>query len=363
MDLLDMAMFLLPHVWPLLISGLSLQVIPDLMRPGLFFGVTVDPRFRESEPARAIRRRYSLAIWTATLIAIAVLTTAAFVATGVLVGPAALKPLVTHSGLRLLPWLLQFSVALGAFVRANRATRPHAVQPTSIVAVELSTKPPATSAILAVLGLPIASLAALGAWASIHWHQLPSRLAVHWAFAGPDRWVSTTPAHVATLLVVHALVSALLALATLGVLHGSRRIATAGDAAIRERRFRARVVSLLITAEYFSVFPVWAGLVGLASTAMTLWQLAFPAIILILLARLVLAGQGGTRGLARANSPVGDRTDDRYWTWGILYFNRADPAFLVEKRFGVGYTFNFAHPFAWALLALIVAIALIGRLL
>jgi uncharacterized membrane protein len=55
--------------------------------------------------------------------------------------------------------------------------------------------------------------------------------------------------------------------------------------------------------------------------------------------------------------------DDRYWRWGLIYFNRADPAFLVEKRFGIGYTLNFAHPFAWALLTLFVAIPLIGRLL
>jgi len=111
------------------------------------------------------------------------------------------------------------------------------------------------------------------------------------------------------------------------------------------------------------VFPVWAELLGLPSTAMTAWQLAFAAIILVLLARVVLAGQGGTRGLAQGEVTAGDRTADRYWTWGFLYFNRADPAFLVEKRFGVGYTFNFAHPFAWLLLVLIAALPLIGRLL
>ncbi|MGH8298082.1 MAG: DUF5808 domain-containing protein [Steroidobacteraceae bacterium] len=40
-----------------------------------------------------------------------------------------------------------------------------------------------------------------------------------------------------------------------------------------------------------------------------------------------------------------------------------DPSFLVEKRFGVGYSFNFGHPLAWGLIAVIVAIPLIGRLL
>lgn len=363
MDAFSLLMMLLPLVWPLLLGGLLFQAIPDLTRPGLFFGVTVDPQFRESQIGRGIRRRYSIGVWIGTLIAIALVVTAEFAATGTAWAPTALAALVTRARLRHLLWVLQSVVALWAFVRAHRETRPHAAQPASVVKVELSTRLPATSAILAVLAVPIASLAVLAVWTGIRWHDVPSRLAVHWAFAGPDRWVMTTPANVAKLLSVHAVVCLLFAAITLGVLHGSRRIATAGEAALRERRFRARNVSFLIVVEYFSVFPAWAGLLGLPATAMTLWQLVFPATILVLLARLVLAGQGGTRGLARDNSAVGDRTDDRYWALGILYFNRGDPAFLVEKRFGVGYTFNFAHPLAWALLTLLAAIPFITRLL
>jgi uncharacterized membrane protein len=363
MDVLSMLMMLLPLVWPLLLGALLLQAFPDLMRPSLSFGVTVDPLFRGSELGRDIRRRYSIGVWTGTLVAIALAVTAAFAATGTGWAPTALAALVTHARLRYLPCVLQYIGALLAFVRAYRETRPHAAQRASVVKVELSTRSPAPSVILAVLAVPIASLAVLAAWTGIHWHDVPSRLAVHWAFAGPDRWVTTTPANVATLLSVHAIVCLPFAAITLGVLHGSRRIATAREAVLRERQFRARNVSLLIAVEYFSVFPAWAGLLGLPSTAMTLWQLVCPATILVLVARLLLAGQGGTRGLARGNSTVGDRTDDRYWTWGILYFNRGDPAFLVESRFGVGYTFNFAHPFAWPLLTLLAAIPFITRLL
>ncbi len=363
MDAVSMAMLLLPHVWPLVVNTLWQQAIPAVTRPGLFFGVTVDPRFRESDLARKIRRRYSWTIWTATLIAVVVLMTAALAARGAFAAPAELTALVTDGHLRPLPWLLQLAAAVWAFVRANRATRPHAMQPTSVIGVDLSARSPATAPILATLALPLASLAVLAAWTAMHWRDVPSRLAVHWVFGGPDRWVATTPTNVATWLSLHVIVCLVLTFMTLGVLQGSRRIATAGEAAVRELRFRERVISLLITAEYFSVFPAWAGLLGLASMAMTLWQLVFPTIVLVLLARLALAGQGGTRGLARNKAAVGDRTADRYWTWGLLYFNRADPAFLVEKRFGVGYTFNFAHPFAWALLVLIAAIPLIGKLL
>ncbi|MGH8288642.1 MAG: DUF5808 domain-containing protein [Steroidobacteraceae bacterium] len=44
---------------------------------------------------------------------------------------------------------------------------------------------------------------------------------------------------------------------------------------------------------------------------------------------------------------LGDRTDDRYWFLGVFHFNRNDPAALIEKRFGIGYTLNFARPRSW----------------
>lgn len=353
---LQMIQTLMTLMWPPLLGGLFLQAIPDLTRPSLFFGVTVDPRFRDSVLARGIRRRYSVAIWIGTLFAIALALAAACATTGAVSAPMALVALVTHASLWPVLVILQVAMALWAFVRANRAT-----QPASVVQVELSTTPETPSILAAAIALPIVSLAGLGAWTALRWGHAPLRLAVHWNFAGPDRWVSTTPEAVVMLLSRKGVVCLLLALLAWGVLHGSRRIATSGEGAQRERRFRMRIVVLLVAAEYFAVFPAWGSLLALPATAMTVWYLIWPATILVLLARLALAGQGGSRGLARSGeAPVGDRTDDRHWTWGLVYHNRADPAFLVEKRFGIGFTFNFAHPFAWALLTLIAAIALIG---
>jgi uncharacterized membrane protein len=70
-----------------------------------------------------------------------------------------------------------------------------------------------------------------------------------------------------------------------------------------------------------------------------------------------MATADGSR-LTSSTVPIGDRTPDRYWKLGILYFNRDDPAVLVEKRFGLGYSLNFARPIAW----MIVLLALIGPL-
>ncbi len=36
--------------------------------------------------------------------------------------------------------------------------------------------------------------------------------------------------------------------------------------------------------------------------------------------------------------------DNRLWKYGAFYVNRDDPSMFVEKRFGLGYTINFANP-------------------
>jgi uncharacterized membrane protein len=60
-----------------------------------------------------------------------------------------------------------------------------------------------------------------------------------------------------------------------------------------------------------------------------------------------------------------DGTPDECWKLGLVYFNPADPAVMVEKRFGVGYTVNFGNRALWWIVAagvlLILLIAAVLR--
>jgi uncharacterized membrane protein len=47
--------------------------------------------------------------------------------------------------------------------------------------------------------------------------------------------------------------------------------------------------------------------------------------------------------------------DTGHWVAGIFYVNAENPRLLVPKRLG-GWTFNFAHPIAWILMAAIFAL-------
>jgi uncharacterized membrane protein len=75
---------------------------------------------------------------------------------------------------------------------------------------------------------------------------------------------------------------------------------------------------------------------------------------------LIRMGQGGSR-VAKTTEyqpPVGDHTPDTAWKWGQLYFNPDDPALIVEKRFGIGYTLNFGNRWSWVLMLVLLLPAL-----
>ncbi len=65
--------------------------------------------------------------------------------------------------------------------------------------------------------------------------------------------------------------------------------------------------------------------------------------------------------LAHTSNPF--RDDDRYWYAGFCYYNPADPALFVPKRFGGGWTVNFGHPGGKLFLIVIVLVLLLSTVL
>jgi uncharacterized membrane protein len=83
--------------------------------------------------------------------------------------------------------------------------------------------------------------------------------------------------------------------------------------------------------------------------------------LLAIIAVIFRAGQGGFRlapagagGRADRGPATADRDDDHFWKAGFVYVNRDDPALMVAKRFGVGWTVNLGNPAGWLLIAAVV---------
>ncbi len=49
-------------------------------------------------------------------------------------------------------------------------------------------------------------------------------------------------------------------------------------------------------------------------------------------------------------------SDSKYYKWGFFYSNKSDKRIVVPKRYGFGYSLNFAQPYVTITLILILLI-------
>jgi uncharacterized membrane protein len=333
-------------VLALLLIGIALLLafVPQWSRPELYFGVTVGTDFALMPAGRRIMRRYWLELALHTLGALGVLA---------LLGGR--------------PWTI--AVALGwliagttwAVARANRATRAWRRAPAGEPAAAVETLPePAPQAGLpggwAVALGPLAFLAAMAVYAAFNWERLPEQIPVHWGLRGADRWVARTPAQVYGFLGALASFCAVFLAVAWAIARGTRRIAGRGARVQRQAAFRRVTLWLMVGLPYLvaipaSVMAFWPGI-----PAVWLWPAAIVAVSVAALVALIRLQRGtpATADAPAVESGSVDGTPDDAWKWGQFYYNPDDPELIVERRFGVGYTFNFANPWSWILMAILL---------
>jgi uncharacterized membrane protein len=353
--------FVLPSVIMILIIGLLVvlyYVMPRLTRPDIYFAVTVTPDFRDSAEGGAILGRYRVEVVVYGIIAIAVALSGLWMS----------QP--SSATVSVVGLVLQPVGAFIAYYRARRRVLPHAVAPATIREAALAPHEVRLPGGWAVQIGPFAVLAAVAAWLQLHWSEIPDRFPVHWGINGqPDNWATRSFTGVFFPLLTAAFFCALLGFLAYAILRWSRVIRMGGAAGESEQHFRRTVVLILVATEYFlALLFAWTGLLALSAVRtgppglvpILVLSLGFTLVVTLLLVR---AGQGGSRLAGAAASgtvvPVGDRTADQYWKLGVFYVNRDDPALMVEKRFGIGYTMNFGHPGAWLVIGTLVAVAVL----
>jgi uncharacterized membrane protein len=295
----------------LLATGVVLHFVPLYTRPDVFFGVTVAPEHRRTNPARQLLRHYRIALWCLT---------AAGVAAAIAFGRASVV-LVAY-----------LASICGTLVIAHRSTVTHKANPTTVIRFDLTVPPERIPGGLLAVLLPFVFLLGLGVWAA----------------SGTG---IATPSAVSLRLASTGFLCLVLTTAALGVLHWSRRISTSEPGAVSERRFRRRILLCVLASEYFLVVLAALSVFQVPRFVMLAFRAAFAAAFVVYLVTLIRAGQGGTgASSAPREGAIGDRTPDDCWKGGLIYFNRKDSAIFIEKRMGIGYTLNFGNPWSWVFL-------------
>jgi uncharacterized membrane protein len=347
-------------VWlPVALVGLLTCIVPVLTLPTVQFGVRVPADKARAPVVVAQRRAY---FWRTGILAVGLFAVALFVAPGS-------------------PWLTvvlvfaQLAGSLGCYflARENIAAVKDAenwfggLRQTVATDTTWRTDPEPypllwlMPALAVILGTAIVGI--------VRYPRLPHQLAIHFSTNGTvdgyaDKSVWTAFAVVITQLAVTVLIAGLLR-----VTYRSRPETDAADAEgsiQRYRRFLAVMArALLILAALVDItlmlvaFQVWS-LIQPSSGVTGLITMPVIAGIVVLVAIAVRLGQAGwrlRREPATPDSTTVNRDDDRFWLGGLIYVNRRDPAVIVARRFGVGWTLNFGNPMAWVVFVIIIAAA------
>lgn len=381
--------------------------IPNWTRPDIFFSVTVLPEFRGTMEARSILRHYRAQVWLATLVSFAL----------IFLGAEPSRIYLIFGG-----EILLIAGSFAAFLAARRRVMPHFSAPSTVRVASLAPRPAHLPGGWIGQAGPFAILCGAALWLRARWDQIPQRFPIHWDLYGnPNGWAERTPRGVYGPLVMSGSVLVILMILSYGILTRSRRVGAdvaASEAGLRGHDFMHRMLVGMLALEYgmallfayMGVTPV----IGQPAVGLTL------SVVLIFLAGTFVlvgwlsrartfatvassapgahaapthvesaaesyhrlhpaAGAPGaataghfpdpsatysSRGLSDQNlKPAGDGTPDAYWKLGVFYFNPDDAAIFVEKRFGVGYTMNFARPMAWAILGAILLLPIVIAIL
>jgi uncharacterized membrane protein len=317
-----------------ILNAILFWFMPRLTRRDLYFAVTVAPAFRDEPEGRSILGRYR-----AELIFFSALALAAFVT-----GSAWFGVGFVSTGT-----FLQLGASFIAFYRARQRVLPHAVPPTMIREAELHNHDRIIPGGWMTASGPFILLAACAGYLWIHRgeNSMPTDLHGH---------------RLSVYLVSTTGILSSLTLILYGLAHWVRPVHAGGGEGARELKFRKTFSVILLVIEYFITLQaswiMWVPRGDPTIVALLPLFLVFVLVAIVMLARL---GQGGSRmpatdepRIPNSPVPVGDRTLDCYWKLGVFYFNRDDSAVLVEKRFGLGYSLNFARPTAWIILLLVL---------
>ncbi|MHB1023568.1 MAG: DUF5808 domain-containing protein [Acidobacteriaceae bacterium] len=338
----------------LLVAPLLLTWMTNWQRRGtVFFGVTVEPGFGQSEAAGKILTRFRQQVW-----ALAALITVLIV-----------LPHKQYNMYIVLTLVGVYSVALVAIFAAGWSrAKAYAAKPQRVRSISLrEAEAPIPTSVkiltqlltgLALL-LPVAMIVSTAYFVAAHAGQIPASFPVRWSDAGqPTAW----SAHTFNGLYGNLMAAGAFYLGALFVFlafqYRSRVSDWSGSAKINRYYQQAMQGWILLFCFLCSAMLCADALVPVYANHPLPWVHVDVKIVrfgILITLDLVLLGLFGFGYWARKRyGSAHDVTPDECWKWGQFYVNGSDPALVVPKRCGFGYTINLGHRITWVFMALAI---------
>ena len=361
-DSLILIVFLVAIIF---LSGAILAATPWFMKKNECFAVTIPESAQADVRFLAFRKRYAAAVLAVTLICAVALGVVSNVVLGkmssetdaaslnaILVAAivaAATIPLVASFAL-----MLHYRKRVKAIKREEgwKAERDEAV---ALIGFEEAPAPPSLAWNVVYVPIVLITLAlGLALYPST-----PDLVPTHIDFAGNvNQWTPKGPALIAFPLLVEVFMAACFIFSHWMTIRSKKDVDPARPAisAYAYGAFaRAECILLLVGG---SVLTAVLGIVMILMMTEFLSMLVTMVLIIVatlvfvgaMIAFSVVYGQSGSRLVKRLEENGGIIADnDEHWKAGIFYWNKGDASLILPKRFGVGWTMNWARPAAWVI--------------
>lgn len=192
----------------------------------------------------------------------------------------------------------------------------------------------------------------------MNYNLLPDQIPTHWGPTGePDAFTDKTPFTAVLMPGILLLMQIMFIGIHIGTKKSGIKLSATNASASRKRQLGMRKYTSWLL--FFVIFAVTILLTFFQLTTIhpnlfegTSMQLIIPVgfLVLMLIATIIFSikvGRSDKEIDPIIEEDITDIDEDRYWKGGLLYFNKNDPSIFVEKRFGVGYTLNFANPIGY----------------
>ena len=361
-DSLILMVFLIAIIF---LSGTLLAATPWFMKKGECFAVTIPESAQVDVRFLAFRKRYAAAVLAVTLICTVALGVVSNVVLGKMSSAADAASLNTILVAAIvaaatIPLIASFALMLHyrkkvKAIKREEGWRAETDEAVALIGFEEAPVPPSLAWNVVYVPIVLITLAlGLALYPST-----PDLVPTHIDFAGNvNQWTPKDPALIAFPLLVEVFMAACFIFSHWMTIRSKKDVDPARPAisAYAYGAFaRAECILLLVGG---SVLTAVLGIVMILM--MTEFLSMLVTMVLIIVATLVFVGatiafsivygQSGSR-LVKRLEENGDiiADNDEHWKAGIFYWNKDDASLILPKRFGVGWTMNWARPAAWVI--------------
>lgn len=199
---------------------------------------------------------------------------------------------------------------------------------------------------------------------------LPSVIPTHWGANGqPDAWSDKSFFSVFFLIFTLLFTQLLMYGMSWGTFHSSVKVKAQKSELSLQREHETRKLMTemlafltLITTLFLGLLEVQTNWSILYSDATLSMLYSIPIFLLLTFGSVyyyMKRSKALNEQFKKLDSLESEPSDDEHWKWGLFYYNKDNPELFIEKKFGIGWTVNFARPGIWIFLFIVVVLPLL----